>query len=75
MRDPSVVVVGEDVGRGGIFQQYKGLQAEFGPERIIDAPIPFSLLKAFLQVSLTYVRFGHGIVRQYLPTAREREIC
>ncbi|RQS05774.1 alpha-ketoacid dehydrogenase subunit beta [Burkholderia sp. Bp8998] len=39
MRDPSVVVVGEDVGRGGIFQQYKGLQAEFGSERIIDAPI------------------------------------
>jgi len=37
--DPRVVVLGEDVGRGGIFGQYKGLQAEFGPERVIDTPI------------------------------------
>lgn len=37
--DPRVVVLGEDVGRGGIFQQYKGLQAAFGPERVIDTPI------------------------------------
>ena len=29
-KDSRVVVLGEDVGRGGIFQQYKGLQAEFG---------------------------------------------
>ena len=38
-RDPRVVVLGEDVGRGGIFQQYKGIQAEFGPARVIDTPI------------------------------------
>jgi pyruvate/2-oxoglutarate/acetoin dehydrogenase E1 component len=31
--------VGEDVGRGGIFQQYKGLQQEFGAARVVDAPI------------------------------------
>jgi len=37
--DPRVVVMGEDVGRGGIFQQYKGLQARFGAERVIDTPI------------------------------------
>jgi len=37
--DSSVVVVGEDVGRGGIFQQYKGLQQEFGAARVIDTPI------------------------------------
>ena len=37
--DPRVVVMGEDVGRGGIFGQYKGLQAMFGPERVIDTPI------------------------------------
>ena len=37
--DPRVVVLGEDVGRGGIFGQYKGLQATFGPERVIDTPI------------------------------------
>ena len=27
--DERVVVVGEDVGRGGIFGQYKGLQEQF----------------------------------------------
>ena len=37
--DPRVVVVGEDVGRGGIFGQYKGLQEEFGASRVIDTPI------------------------------------
>ena len=38
-RDGRVVVLGEDVGRGGIFQQYKGLQQEFGAARVIDTPI------------------------------------
>ncbi|MCP5281583.1 MAG: alpha-ketoacid dehydrogenase subunit beta [Rhodoferax sp.] len=37
--DRNVVVMGEDVGRGGIFAQYKGLQQQFGPERVIDTPI------------------------------------
>ena len=37
--DPKVVVLGEDVGRGGIFQQYRGLQQEFGARRVIDTPI------------------------------------
>jgi pyruvate dehydrogenase E1 component beta subunit len=38
-RDPTVWAVGEDLGRGGVFGQYKGLVEEFGPERIADAPI------------------------------------
>ncbi len=38
-RDPNVVVLGEDVGRGGIFGQYKGLLAAFGAQRVIDTPI------------------------------------
>jgi pyruvate/2-oxoglutarate/acetoin dehydrogenase E1 component len=37
--DPNVVVIGEDVGRGGIFGQYKGLQQRFGADRVIDTPI------------------------------------
>ena len=37
--NPRVVVLGEDVGRGGVFQQYKGLQQEFGAARVIDTPI------------------------------------
>ncbi|MEO6271454.1 MAG: alpha-ketoacid dehydrogenase subunit beta [Lautropia sp.] len=38
-RDQRVWAVGEDLGRGGVFGQYKGLAEEFGAERISDAPI------------------------------------
>ena len=38
-RGSKVVVLGEDVGRGGVFQQYRGLQQEFGAARVIDTPI------------------------------------
>jgi acetoin:2,6-dichlorophenolindophenol oxidoreductase subunit beta len=38
--DPTVVVLGEDVGAaGGVFKQTEGLFAEFGAERVIDTPI------------------------------------
>jgi pyruvate dehydrogenase E1 component beta subunit len=37
--DERIVALGEDIGRGGIFGQYKGLQARFGVERVIDTPI------------------------------------
>lgn len=37
--DRKVVVLGEDVGRGGIFGQYMGLQQQFGGQRVIDTPI------------------------------------
>ena len=37
--DANVVALGEDLGRGGVFGQYRGLQAEFGADRIIDTPI------------------------------------
>lgn len=37
--DPRVIVLGEDVGRGGIFGQYRGLQERFGVQRVIDTPI------------------------------------
>ncbi|HRO60847.1 MAG TPA: transketolase C-terminal domain-containing protein [Burkholderiaceae bacterium] len=37
--DPAVVALGEDVGRGGIFGQYRGLLERFGEQRIIDTPI------------------------------------
>jgi pyruvate dehydrogenase E1 component beta subunit len=45
MRDDArVVALGEDVGRGGIFGQYAGLQAEFGGDRVIDTPISESTI-------------------------------
>jgi pyruvate dehydrogenase E1 component beta subunit len=40
IRDKSLILMGEDVGKfGGIFGCTKGLQAEFGEERIRDTPI------------------------------------
>ena len=39
-RDPTVVVLGEDVGYfGGVFRCTDGLQKKYGEHRVIDAPI------------------------------------
>jgi len=39
-RDPSVVILGEDVGRhGGVFGSTRGLQKSYGPDRVLDTPI------------------------------------
>ncbi len=38
--DDRVVVMGEDVGRlGGVYRVTDGLQAEFGPRRVLDTPL------------------------------------
>ena len=48
-RDPNVVALGEDLGRGGVFGQYRDAEGQplvkrFGPERIIDTPISESTI-------------------------------
>jgi 2-oxoisovalerate dehydrogenase E1 component beta subunit len=43
--DPSVLVLGEDVGRdGGVFRATEGLLDEFGPERVRDTPLAEGLI-------------------------------
>jgi pyruvate/2-oxoglutarate/acetoin dehydrogenase E1 component len=42
--DERVWVLGEDVGRGGLFKQYAGLADRFGAERVVDAPISESAI-------------------------------
>jgi len=44
--DSSVWCVGKDLGRGGVFGQYKGLREEFGADRVSDAPISESAIMA-----------------------------
>jgi 2-oxoisovalerate dehydrogenase E1 component beta subunit len=44
-RDPTMIVLGEDVGRkGGVFLTTDGLWAEFGEDRVIDTPLSESLI-------------------------------
>jgi 2-oxoisovalerate dehydrogenase E1 component beta subunit len=39
-RDPSMIVLGEDVGvHGGVFRATDGLQQQFGVDRVIDTPL------------------------------------
>lgn len=39
-RDPTVIAMGIDVGAsGGVYGVTRGLQQQFGPERVLDAPI------------------------------------
>jgi pyruvate dehydrogenase E1 component beta subunit len=52
--DARVVAMGEDVGRGGIFGQYRGLQQKFGAARVIDTPISEStIMGAAVGMALT----------------------
>jgi pyruvate dehydrogenase E1 component beta subunit len=55
--DASVVAMGEDVGHGGIFGQYRGLKQEFGAERVIDTPISeATIMGAAVGMALTGLR-------------------
>jgi 2-oxoisovalerate dehydrogenase E1 component beta subunit len=43
-RDHRVLVMGEDVGGGGVFRATQGLSEEFGPDRCIDTPLAESAI-------------------------------
>lgn len=38
-RDERIIVMGEDVGEGGVFRATEGFLQEFGPERCVDTPL------------------------------------
>jgi len=53
-RDKNVVIFGEDVGKnGGVFQVTRGLQDEFGPDRVFDTPLAeLSIAGIFVGLSI-----------------------
>jgi acetoin:2,6-dichlorophenolindophenol oxidoreductase subunit beta len=57
-RDPSVVLLGEDVAAaGGVFKTTVGLLEEFGPERVRDTPISEqAILGAAMGAAMTGLR-------------------
>ena len=54
LRDKKVVLFGEDVGKnGGVFQVTRGLQDEFGPDRVFDTPLAeLSIAGIFVGLSI-----------------------
>ncbi len=57
-RDPSLMLIGEDIGRyGGIFGATKGLLEKFGPQRIRSTPISESaIIGSALGAAMTGIR-------------------
>lgn len=57
-RDPSLMLIGEDIGRyGGIFGVTKGLLEEFGPYRVRSTPISESaIIGSALGAAITGIR-------------------
>ncbi len=43
-RDDRIIVLGEDVGEGGVFRATEGFLTEFGPQRVIDTPLAESAI-------------------------------
>src|SRR2546422_9120389 len=58
-RDPTVFVIGEDVGAyGGAFKVTDGLIDQFGKERVIDTPIS----EAAIDRKSTRLNSSHGYI-------------
>jgi pyruvate dehydrogenase E1 component beta subunit len=81
-RDPSVVVLGEDVGHlGGVFRVTDGLQKRFGPRRVFDTPLAesaivgtaFGMALAGLRpvAELQFMGFLHKAMNQLVAEAAQ----
>ena len=82
-RDPSVVLIGEDVGAaGGVFKATVGLLEKFGPQRVRDTPISEqAILGAAMGAAMTglrpvaelmfadFVSVGHDLVVNQIAKA------
>jgi pyruvate dehydrogenase E1 component subunit beta len=81
-QDPSVVLLGEDVGHlGGVFRITDGLQTRFGPRRVFDTPLAesaivgtaFGMALAGLRpiAELQFMGFLHKAMNQLVAEAAQ----
>ncbi len=78
IRDPDLVLIGEDIGKAwqGAFKVTKGLQEEFGPERVRDTPISeAAIVGCAVGASLTGMRVVAEIMFGDLLTLAMDQIC
>jgi 2-oxoisovalerate dehydrogenase E1 component beta subunit len=85
-RDPNVFVIGEDVGAfGGAFKVTEGLQAKYGVDRVIDAPIAeaaiigaaagaahYGMRPICEMQFIDFISCGYDMLTNYVATARYR---
>lgn len=77
-RDERIILLGEDVGRlGGVFRVTDGLQALYGPERVVDTPLAEA---AIVGTALGLAVGGFKPVAEiqfmgFLPAALDQIIC
>ncbi|MGQ9922040.1 MAG: alpha-ketoacid dehydrogenase subunit beta [Desulfobacca sp.] len=77
-RDDRIILLGEDVGRlGGVFRVTDGLQARYGPERVVDTPLAEA---AIIGTSIGLALGGFKPVPEiqfmgFLPAALDQIIC
>ena len=85
-RDPDVFCIGEDIGAfGGAFKVTEGLQAKYGEQRVIDAPISeigivgaaagaahMGLRPVVEMQFIDFIANAYDILTNYVATARYR---
>ncbi|MFX1295665.1 MAG: alpha-ketoacid dehydrogenase subunit beta [Promethearchaeota archaeon] len=78
IRDPDLILIGEDIGKAwqGAFKVTKGLQEEFGPERVRDTPISeAAIVGCAVGAGLTGMRVVAEIMFGDLLTLAMDQIC
>ena len=78
IRDPDLVLLGEDIGKAwqGAFKVTKGLQEEFGDERVRDTPISeAAIVGCAIGASLTGMRAVAEVMFGDLLTLAMDQIC
>lgn len=60
-RDPSAIILGQDVGFGGVFRCTTGLQEKFGRDRVFNSPLNETSIVGF---GIGYASMGKTVVAE-----------